>query len=130
VWQAQEIRLGGRRSTEAIVGDETGNVRVVWFNNPYLAKKLTTNDRIVLSGRLSLFKGRHVFQSPEWEPVESQDFVHTSRLVPVYPLTQGLHPRQVRKLMKEVVDRWAGQLVDFLPQELRNRLDDPGRDRR
>ncbi|MDD5590801.1 MAG: DNA helicase RecG, partial [Dehalococcoidales bacterium] len=37
VWQAQEVRLGGRRSTEAVVGDETGNVRVVWFNNPYLA---------------------------------------------------------------------------------------------
>ncbi|MES0278166.1 MAG: DNA helicase RecG, partial [Dehalococcoidales bacterium] len=42
VWQAQEIRLGGRRSTEAVVGDETGNVRIVWFNNPYLAKKLAT----------------------------------------------------------------------------------------
>jgi len=64
VWQAQEIRLGGRRSTEAIVGDETGNVRVVWFNNPYLAKKLTTNTRVVISGRVSLFKGRHVFESP------------------------------------------------------------------
>jgi len=122
VWQAQETRPGGRRSTEAIVGDETGNIRVVWFNQPYLARKLATNARIVLSGRVSLFKGRHVFQSPEWEPVESQDFIHTSRLVPVYPLTQGLRPRSVRKLMKEVVDRWAGQVADFLPPELRNRL--------
>ena len=34
VWQAQEVSLGGRRSTEAIVGDETGNVRIVFFNNP------------------------------------------------------------------------------------------------
>ena len=122
VWQAQETRLGGRRGTEAIVGDETGNIRVVWFNQPYLAKKLATNARIVLSGRVSLFKGRHVFQSPEWEPVESQDFIHTARLVPLYPLTQGLHPRQVRKLMKEVIDQWAWQVADFLPPELRKRL--------
>ena len=49
VWQAQETRPGGRRSTEAIVGDETGNIRVVWFNQPYLAKTLTTNARIVIS---------------------------------------------------------------------------------
>ena len=90
VWQAQETRPGGRRSTEAIVGDETGNIRVVWFNQPYLAKTLTTNARIMLSGRVSLFKGRHVFQSPEWELMEGQDFVHTARLVPVYPLTAGL----------------------------------------
>ncbi len=121
VWQTQEIRLGGRRSTEAIVGDETGNVRVVWFNNPYLAKKLPTNTRVVLSGRVSLFNGRHVFESPEWELAEDKELVHTGRLIPLYPLTQGLRPRQVRKLMKEVVDQWAWQMEDFLPSELKER---------
>ncbi len=120
VWQAQEIKLGGRRSTEAIVGDETGNVRVVWFNNPYLAKKLATNTRVVISGRVSLFNGRHVFESPEWELVGDEDLIHTGRLVPLYPLTRGLHPRQVRKLMKGVIDQWAWQVEDFLPSELRD----------
>jgi ATP-dependent DNA helicase RecG len=121
VWQAQVIMPGGRRSTEAIVGDETGNVRVVWFNNPYLAKKLPTNSRVVLSGRVGLFNGRLVFESPEWELVEDKELIHTARLVPLYPLTQGLHPRQVRKLMKDVVDQWAWQVEDFLPAELRQR---------
>ena len=121
VWQAQEVRLGGRRSTEAIVGDETGNVRVVWFNNPYLAKKLTTNTRVVVSGRVGLFNGRHVFQSPEWELVGDEDLIHTGRLVPLYPLTQGLRPRQVRKLMKGVIDQWAWQVTDFLPPEVKKR---------
>ncbi len=122
IWQAQETSPGGRRSTEAIVGDETGNIRVLWFNQPYLAKSLTTNARIILSGRVSLFKGRHVFLSPDWELMEGQDLVHTARLVPVYPLTQGLRPRQVRRLMKDFIDRWAGRLTDFLPEELRIRL--------
>ena len=119
VWQAQQVRLGGRLSTEAIVGDETGNVRVVWFNNPYLAKQLTTNMRVVISGRVGLFNGRHVFESPEWELVGDEDLVHTGRLVPLYPLTRGLHPRQVRKLMKAVIDQWAWQVEDFLPPGLR-----------
>jgi len=123
IWQAQVTRLGYRQGTEAIVGDETGNVRVVWFNQPYLAKRLQTNARIVLSGRVSLFKGRHVFESPEWEFVEDKDLIHTGRLVPVYSLTQGLYPRQVRKLMKEVVDQWAWQVGDFLPVEMRERCD-------
>ncbi len=121
VWQAHEVRPGGRRSTEAIVGDETGNVRVVWFNNPYLARTLTPNMRIVLSGRVSIFNGRHVFESPEWEPMEDRELIHTGRLVPLYPLTQGLYHRQVRKLMKAVVDQWAGQVEDFLPQEVKER---------
>jgi len=121
VWQAQEVKLGGRRSTEAIVGDETGNVRVVWFNNPYLTKQLATNKRVILSGRVGLFNGRHVFESPEWELMEDKELIHTGRLVPVYPLTQGLRPRQVRKLMKGVIDQWAWQVEDFLPPELRQR---------
>jgi len=121
VWEAQVTMLGGRRGTEAVVGDETGNVRVVWFNNPYLAKSLPTNTRIVLSGRVSLFGGRHVFESPEWELMEDKELVHTGRLVPLYPLTQGLKPRQVRKLVKQVVDQWAWQVEDFLPSELRQR---------
>ena len=121
VWQAQVTMLGGRRGTEAIVGDETGNVRAVWFNQPYLARKLLTNTTVVLSGRVSLFKGRHVFESPEWEILEDKDLIHTGRLVPVYPLTQGLRPRQVRKLMKGVIDQWAWQVEDFLPPELRRR---------
>jgi ATP-dependent DNA helicase RecG len=121
VWQAQEVYLGGRRSTEAIVGDETGNVRVVWFNNPYLAKKLNTNTRIVISGRVALFKGSYVFQSPEWELVGDEDLIHTGRLVPLYSLTQGLRPRQVRRLMKEVIAQWAGSITDFLPAGVKKR---------
>jgi ATP-dependent DNA helicase RecG len=121
VWEARETRPGGRRSTEATVGDDTGNVRIVWFNNPYLAKRLTTNSRIVISGKVSLFQGRHVFQSPEWEFVEDKEMIHVARLVPIYSLTQGLRPRQVRKIMKEVTDRWAWQVEDFLPDEIRER---------
>ncbi len=121
VWEARETRPGGRRSTEATVGDDTGNIRIVWFNNPYLAKQLTTNSRVVISGKVSLFKGRHVFQSPEWEFVEDKEMIHVGRLVPIYSLTQGLRPRQVRKLMKDVIDKWSWQLEDFLPDEIRER---------
>ena len=110
-----EVSVGGGRRAVEVVGDESGNVRVVWFNKPYLVKQLATNKQVVLSGRVSLFNGRHVFESPEWELVEDGELIHTGRLVPIYPLTQGLRPRQVRKLMKEVIDQWAGQIEDFLP---------------
>ncbi len=119
VWQAREVRLGSRRSTEAVVGDETGNVRVVWFNNPYMAKNLTTNTRIILSGKVAVFKGSFVFQSPEWERVGDEDLVHTGRLVPIYHLTSGIRPRQMRKTVKEAVDRWSELIKDFLPRRIK-----------
>jgi ATP-dependent DNA helicase RecG len=121
IWQAKVATLGNRRGTEAIVGDETGNVRAVWFNQPYLARSFRTNARIVISGTVGLFKGQKVFESPEWELLENKELIHTGRLVPVYPLTQGLYPRQVRKWTKETVDGYAGQLDDFLPREIKTR---------
>jgi len=121
IWQARIATLGNRRGTEAIVGDETGNIRVVWFNQPYLARTFRTNARIVISGTVGLFKGQKVFESPEWELLENKELIHTGRLVPVYPLTQGLYPRQVRKWTKEAVDGYAWQLGDFLPSEIKAR---------
>jgi ATP-dependent DNA helicase RecG len=121
IWQARVATLGNRRGTEAIVGDKTGNIRVVWFNQPYLANSFRTNARIVISGTVGLFKGHKVFESPEWELLGDKELIHTGRLVPVYPLTQGLYPRQVRKWTKETVDGYVWQLSDFLPSEIKTR---------
>ncbi|TET43185.1 MAG: ATP-dependent DNA helicase RecG, partial [Dehalococcoidia bacterium] len=121
IWQARVATLGNRKGTEVIVGDETGNVRVVWFNQPYLAKRFRTNARVVISGTVGLFKGHKVFESPEWELLEDKELIHTGRLVPVYPLTQGLYPRQVRKWTKEAVDGYVWQLDDFLPSDIKTR---------
>jgi ATP-dependent DNA helicase RecG len=123
VWQASEVKPGNRRSSEAIVGDETGNLRVLWFNQPYIAKQLTTNALIVLSGKVSAFNGRLQLMSPEWEMAEDgseHGGIHTARLVPLYPLTAGLHPRQVRRLMKEFIDKWAVQVPEFMPEDIKN----------
>jgi len=121
VWSARQVLLGGRPGTEAVVGDQTGTVRVVWFNQPYLARTLTPNARVALSGRIGLFKGQKVFESPEWEMLGAEDLTHTGRLVPVYPLTEGLNRRSVRKLMRQAVLGWAPQVADFLPSDVRAR---------
>jgi ATP-dependent DNA helicase RecG len=122
IWEARIARLGPQQGTEVIVGDDTGNMRAVWFNQPYLAKNFPTNAQIVLSGRVSEFKGNKVFESPEWELVEDKELIHTGRLVPVYPLTRGLYPRQVRNMVKRALDNWVWQMTDFLPQEMKSKF--------
>jgi ATP-dependent DNA helicase RecG len=121
VWSAAVVRLGARPGTQAMVGDETGTMRVVWFNQPYLAAQLKTNDSIVLAGKVGLFNRSKVMENPEWERVGTEDLTHTGRLVPVYPLTQGIAQRSLRRVAKEVVDRFAGLAREPLPDELRQR---------
>ncbi len=121
VWQtkARETRTGGIIVT-SILSDGTGTIQATWFNQPYLARRLSAGSKIVLSGKIDEYLGRLVFQSPEWEPLDSE-LIHTARLVPIYPLTKGLSARWLRRLMKKVVDYWTRRLPDHLPAQTRER---------
>lgn len=121
VWSAAVVRLGRRDGTQAVVGDDSGTMRVVWFNQPYLADQLKTNDRVVLSGKVTLFNGLKTMEAPEWERLQADELIHTGRLVPVYPLTQGLGQRVLRRVVKEAVDRFASLVPDALPEALRKK---------
>jgi ATP-dependent DNA helicase RecG len=126
VWRATPVRLGRRDGAEALVGDATGTMRVVWFNQPYIASQLHPDDEVVLAGKVTVYNGHKTIESPEWERVQGDDLTHTGRLVPVYPLTQGLSQRVLRKAVKEAVDRFAAAVPEALPDDLRERRDLPG----
>lgn len=120
VWEASIVRLGHMRCTQVTVGDDSGNIKAIWFNQPYLAKSFRTNEKVVLSGRVTSFRGWNQMESPAWELLKDGELLHTARLVPVYSLTAGLFERQVRRLIKEAVDRWAPLVDDFLPPAVRD----------
>lgn len=124
VWEAREVLLGGRyKAAEAVVGDDTGNLRVVWFNQPYLARRFKSGTRLVLSGRVATFKGKLVMESPEHEILrDGEELIHTGRLVPLYPLTEGLTPRVVRRLVKETLDAWNPLIEDTLTDDILQRV--------
>jgi ATP-dependent DNA helicase RecG len=122
VWSARERTMGRRmRSSEATIGDSSGMMNCVWFNQPWVAKQLPVNAEVVVAGKVSARTGRPQFDNPEWE-MWSEDLMHTGRLVPIYPLTQGLQNRTVRRVMREAIDQHVTKLPDPLPEEMRRRL--------
>ena len=123
VWEATETGQPRRKSTQAILGDETGNFRTIWFNQPYLARSLTPGSQLVISDRAEVFRGQIVFKSPEYEFLREQaELVHTGRLVPVYPSTDGLPQRTLRRVVKEALDSSLKKVDEFMPEELLNRV--------
>ena len=111
----------GQTITETILTDGTGTIQATWFNQPFLEKQLQAGRKIVLSGRVDEYLGRLVFSGPEWEPLQ-KELLHTGRLVPIYPLTEGITPRWMRRLVKSAVDEWSGKLADPLPSSVRLNL--------
>lgn len=114
--QNQKTR-GGLQLTRAAISDGTAVVEAVWFNQPYLLRQMQRGRRIALSGRVDQYLGRLTFQAPQWEPFKAEQ-VHTGRLVPIYPLTEGLSARRVRTLVKSAVESVAPHVVDPLPGSL------------
>jgi ATP-dependent DNA helicase RecG len=122
VEEAQNVSTRrGHRLTKAVLSDSSGFVEATWFNQPYLLRQLTRGRRIVISGRVDQYMGRLSFPSPQWEPWHDE-LVHTGRLAPVYPLTEGLTARAMRSLMKPFVSQWAPAIPDCLPADVRQRL--------
>jgi ATP-dependent DNA helicase RecG len=125
VWSSAEKRIGRRaRAAELIVGDSTGTIRAIFFNQPYLSKQFHTGATVVLSGRVSIFQHQRQMESPEWELLDKAELeraVHTGRLVPVYPLTTGLRARALRRLTREAIERGAHLFDESLPNAVRRR---------
>jgi ATP-dependent DNA helicase RecG len=121
---SRPIRSGRLQIVEAVVSDGTGSLRITWFNQPWIAKRLHKNMPIVLSGKVEQYLGRLVMNNPESEPLEQQN-LHTNRIVPVYPLTANITQKWLRKLMFQVVSYWAPRVSDPLPAELRRAADLP-----
>jgi len=118
VFAVSQMRRGRRvLGTQAVITDRTGSLRVVWFNMPYVARALEEGMQVVVSGKVTAFRGRLQMQNPEFEPVDTET-TDTGRLVPVYPATQGIAQRTIRRAVKTAVDALAGQVADPVPRWL------------
>ncbi len=123
------LAKGGRRAFfnkkhvfEMEFGDADGRIHCVWFNQPYLDKYFHVGDKVILHGRVELFKDRLQFVAPEYEIIARDDeHLNMGRIVPVYPLTKGMGQRYLRKLMALALEHHATSLADVLPAAVRAR---------
>ncbi|MFH0828909.1 MAG: ATP-dependent DNA helicase RecG [Candidatus Kerfeldbacteria bacterium] len=116
-------RRGFRRRrmsiTEGLFADGTGTIRIVWFNQPYLAKQYKAGDKVFLVGKITAGAYGQQMQSPLIERV-SDERILAGRIVPVYRATAGLSQRQIRTLIRSVLPL-AEKVTDWMPPEIRKR---------
>lgn len=106
---------------KAKVSDETGEIDIIWFNQPYIAKTIHQGDKISLSGRIGTFLHKPTMESPEFEVVNAKSStVHTGRLVPIYPETQGVSSKWIRRQVYKLLDEVIEEMDEFFPEELLN----------
>ena len=107
---------------EALISDETGSVRAVWFNQRFLITILKKDSRVNLAGKITESPERKLVMSHPVHEIltykkEAADLRHTGRVVPIYPETRGLTSKGIRFLIKPLLDK-IGEIEDFLPKEI------------
>ncbi|MEI6631412.1 MAG: ATP-dependent DNA helicase RecG, partial [bacterium] len=117
------LRRWGFNITEAVVGDESGEISCVWFNQPYLEQYFKVGSSLILYGKVEEYSGRLQLNSPEFEFIsdEADESLNIGRIVPIYSLPQAITQRYLRRLIKNALDEYLPRIHDFLPFDIRSR---------
>ena len=100
----------GKRLTKAVIKDNTGKLDLIWFNQHYIKNSLTIGSQISVSGKAEFDKNKFKYISPNWEIVKNGQTIHTTGIVPVYNLTEGISQKWIRMKIKEVLYLPSGRI--------------------
>jgi len=131
ILEIRNIRTFRKRMTltQALVGDDSGAIQVIWFNQPYLINSLKKGDLLFLAGKMNQKGQGKYLSSPAYEKItdepqfKNSDLTHTGRLVPVYPETEGLSSRWLRATIRPILTDFDNKIPDALPQKIREKYD-------
>jgi ATP-dependent DNA helicase RecG len=112
VRQARLRRLRGRRTlVSARIADASGSILASWFNQPWVAERLTPGTEVRLRGRL----GAHGFEVKTYDLGEVRA---TADFAPVYGASEHVSSARLRELVRVALARHARDVLDPLPAEL------------
>lgn len=118
---------GWKKLFEVMINDGTQTLTAKWFNltSKYLnllKKKFTVNEKVIVSGLVSNFRFQKEMHHPDIEVVsENYDLKPRLKIIPIYPLTEGIHQKTIQKVMEHVVYTYAPLLTDYLPGEIKTK---------
>jgi len=115
--QPRPFRRGRLRMVSAKVGDESGHVRATWFNQPWVAGKLTPGTQLLITGKRS-DRGLAV---SEWEMSDGpREEASGEGMTPVHSSSENIRRSQIRDWVEQAIPV-APNAIEGLPAEMRTR---------
>ncbi len=123
---------------EGMVEDGSAKMKIMWFNQPYIAKMYTDGMYVKLAGKVAGSEGKLYLSNPEVEPLDSLPvdrhdslFVGTDAnlddtLYPIYRETKGVTSRWLYHTALKLFEQGALKaLIDPIPKEILNKYNLP-----
>ena len=100
--------------TEATIRDQSGALRVLWFNQPYRAKQFDEKKEYYFSGNMQFSYGRYQIQNPSAVAAEDYDTSTSDKLQPVYPARGSIKSQDFKKFIK-TLNAQVALIPDMIP---------------
>ncbi|MFQ5888468.1 MAG: ATP-dependent DNA helicase RecG [Gemmatimonadota bacterium] len=107
----------GLRIFRAVLRDESGLIECAWPGQPWLDRTVARGDVLLVSGPVRFFHGRQL-QPREHTILASaeEEAERTGRVFPIYPATEGLTHRQIRRIVESNLDTLLREVRETLPE--------------
>ncbi len=105
----------GLNTTRCTVSDQSAQVRITWFNQPWMRDNLKVGTSYCFYGALTGDERGHQILNPIVEPADAPPGV-TRCIIPIYPLTKGLTSKALQQLIFRVIEQET--LPEYLPKDL------------
>ncbi|MEK7228295.1 MAG: ATP-dependent DNA helicase RecG [Patescibacteria group bacterium] len=112
--------------SEAIVEDVSGSIKVIWFNQPYLAKMLSVGQTVELTGKITMNKDKPTMVNPSTHeekalPIDSHDSLFAGKengvLTPLYPETRGISSEWFSHAIARALSTLV-EIPDHIPENI------------
>ncbi len=114
------VHIRGKVMLSFNVGDDTGKLKVTFFNAPYLKKSIKQDTYRVFYGTVKARGSHYELVQPRMYPEEEYADI-SERMLPVYPLTKGLTENAVTKAMIRAFEA-IPEIEDYLNDDDRELL--------
>ncbi len=127
--RGQVVEIDGRSSGfgKSVVGVlvRQGNLylRALWFNQPFMREKFAEGQQVLFSGKPRFKGGRWEMAHPRVTWLDGPEDQPEMRLLPLYPLTEGLSQYQVRKMVASAVEHYGHVLEEVFSADLLQQYD-------
>jgi ATP-dependent DNA helicase RecG len=98
---------------ELVLDDGTARLHCRWWNLPFMEKNFAVGDEVFVFGKVLQVKPR-TMDHPETEIVEGgeESSIHLGRVVPIYPLTEGLPQRWLRSIIWHTLELYESKIEE------------------
>ncbi len=122
----QWVGRGYKKLLKVRIGDATGEADLLCFGRPFLERQLNLGGQYWLSGKFVRRFGEIQCSNFDIEEFVSSAASSFGRILPVYPVTEGLSQQIMRRLVTRALEALAPRLEEELPpriKQARNLLD-------